>query len=292
MSSIAALRELLEERFPGAQPVAPGAAAPLATGVAELDGMLPEGGLPRGRLTLWRPGGGATAVLLEACRATVARGERAAWVDASRTLTGVVALDGPALLRPRSERGALECAEELLRSGGFALVVLGGARDVAASGSSGASGASTGSGSSGAARRWRRRRARGGRDRVEGRGAAADSVFVRLSRAAREGGAAFAVLAERSPVAALRVTSSIDPEGYRWRRGPFGEAAVVEAATVRVRASTPGWSGEARFEVPVREVDVRIAPEPGLPDRRGVEARKAGWRPPEEVRRGSSAEAS
>ncbi|MGH7481623.1 MAG: hypothetical protein ACRELV_05665, partial [Longimicrobiales bacterium] len=64
MSTVLALRELLQERFPGAQPVAPGGTArPAALGVAPLDRMLPEGGLPRGRLTHWRPGAGATALL-------------------------------------------------------------------------------------------------------------------------------------------------------------------------------------------------------------------------------------
>jgi hypothetical protein len=67
-------------------------------------------------------------VLRSAGRAVVARGERAAWVDGGGTVTADfwdVARD-PVLLRPAGEREALACAEELLRSGGFALVVLAG----------------------------------------------------------------------------------------------------------------------------------------------------------------------
>jgi hypothetical protein len=56
----------------------------------------------------------------------VAGGERAAWVDGARVLAGGEWRAGPLLLRPAGEVLALECAEELLRTGGFALVVLSG----------------------------------------------------------------------------------------------------------------------------------------------------------------------
>lgn len=237
-SSVLALKELLEQRFPGAQPLRPGgAAAPLETGIAALDGMLPGGGLPRGRLTLWRPGGGATAVLRAACRATVERGERAAWVDVAGVVVERFAGAGVALLRPEGGVRGLECAEELLRSGGFALVVLGGV----------------------------------------GRTEAAEVALVRLSRVAREGGGALVVLAERSPVAALRVGSRLRPEDYRWRPGPFGEAAEVESVRVRVRAVSPGWSGETAFCVPVASWESRLALDARLVDRRGVTGRER-WR--------------
>jgi hypothetical protein len=124
-TSLAELRDALARRFPDALPLSCRTALTVAMGIDELDGMLPNGGLPRGRLTVWAPGGGATAVLRAACVTVSGRGERAAWVDAA----GTVAQGWPAevlLLRPAGERDALVCAEELLRSGGFALVVLGG----------------------------------------------------------------------------------------------------------------------------------------------------------------------
>lgn len=117
------LRRHLEQRFPDAQPVHYGTTGAVATGVAALDSALPAGGLPRGRVTLWRPGGGATAVLRSAAVATVEAGERAAWVDGTGHVTGASWVEGPALFRPKPEHVAA-CAEELLRSGGFALVVL------------------------------------------------------------------------------------------------------------------------------------------------------------------------
>ena len=79
-------------------------------------------------MAAWAPGGGATAVLRAACAAVTARGERAAWIDGAGTACADAWRGEAALLRPTGEREALECAEELVRSGGFALVVLAGAR--------------------------------------------------------------------------------------------------------------------------------------------------------------------
>jgi len=73
------LRRLLEGRFPDAVPVTYRTAGAVATGLGELDRVLPGGGLPRGRLAAWVPGGGATAVLQAACLEAVRRGGRAAW---------------------------------------------------------------------------------------------------------------------------------------------------------------------------------------------------------------------
>ena len=117
------LRRQLEERFPDAQPVQYGTTAAVPTGVGALDAALPAGGLPRGRVTLWRPGGGASAVLRSACAAAVASGERAAWVDGAGAVAGSYWGGGAWLFRPPPDLAAL-CTEELLRSGGFALVVL------------------------------------------------------------------------------------------------------------------------------------------------------------------------
>lgn len=126
-TALADLKQTLRQRFPDALPVTYRTVRPVATGLQKLDAMLPSGGLPRGRLTIWAPGGGASAVLRAACHAVVERGERSAWVDVARTVTADQWLEGPLLLRPVNEVEALVCSEELLRSGGFALVVLAGA---------------------------------------------------------------------------------------------------------------------------------------------------------------------
>ena len=124
--SIAALRELIEQRFPDATPANWRAAEPVATGVGALDRVLPGGGLPRGQLTVWTPQGGACSMLRAACRSTVANGERAVWIDTAGTIVGAFWENGPYLVQPKSRQDALKGAEELLRCGGFALVVLDG----------------------------------------------------------------------------------------------------------------------------------------------------------------------
>jgi hypothetical protein len=120
------LRQALERRFPDALPLGHGTGAGVGTGVAALDALLPGGGLARGRVTVWQPGGGATSILRSAAEAAVTRGERSAWVDVAGALSGDCWRSGPLLLRPAGELEALVCAEELLRSGGFALVVVSG----------------------------------------------------------------------------------------------------------------------------------------------------------------------
>jgi hypothetical protein len=127
LSALRDLRALLEERFPDASPITRRGTAQLATGIGELDRALPSGGLPRGRLSVWAPRGGATAILRAACQGVLASGERAAWIDSVGSVAGAFWDEGPLLVRPSSRLNALRSAEELLRSGGFALVVLAGA---------------------------------------------------------------------------------------------------------------------------------------------------------------------
>jgi hypothetical protein len=127
MPALPLLRSLLEQRFPDATPVTHRTAEPVTTGIQLLDAILPGGGLPRGRLSVWLPRGGATAVLRAACHTTVASGERAAWIDSIGTIAGEFWEEGPVLVRPASRLNSLRCAEELLRCGGFALLVLSGA---------------------------------------------------------------------------------------------------------------------------------------------------------------------
>lgn len=127
LAEVLQLKQALEQRFPNAQPVAYRTAGALATGISALDNFLPAGGLPRGRLSLWLPGGGATALLFAAAQSVAERGERAAWIDGAGTISGDAWRPGVLLLKPEAELEALVCAEELLRSGGFGLVILSGA---------------------------------------------------------------------------------------------------------------------------------------------------------------------
>lgn len=227
IASVASLRQLLEQRFPDAAPITRRNAEQVATGIVALDRALPSGGFPRGRLTVWTPHGGATAILRAACFTTVASGERAAWVDAAHTTLGDSWLGGPVVLRPKTQRQALLAAEELLRSGGFAIVVLAGAE-------------------------------------AEG------TETVRLSRAAREGGSALVTLTSLTALSSLRVASSLDPRGYRWRRSPFGDPAQTTEVIVRVDARALGWSRHAQFSLPVLHHEPRLSLDPGLADRRGI----------------------
>ena len=123
-SALPDLRSLLEQRFPDATPVTHRTAEPVATGIEALDGILPNGGLPRGRLSVWMPRGGATGILRAACLAVAGTGERAAWIDGLGTIAGQFWEEGPILVRPANRRNSLRAAEELLRCGGFALIVL------------------------------------------------------------------------------------------------------------------------------------------------------------------------
>src|SRR5688572_1696419 len=99
------LRRALEERFPNAVPLPERTVPQISTGVEALDRILPAGGLPRGRLSVWTPGIGGSAVLRSACRRAVERGERAAWVDeVGRITDGEKWGDsGVTLARPRTE---------------------------------------------------------------------------------------------------------------------------------------------------------------------------------------------
>ena len=127
LAHVLELKAALEQRFPNAQPVAYRTSGAVATGMSLLDNLLPSGGLPRGRVSLWTPGGGATAILYAAAQAVAGRGERAAWIDGAGTIAGDSWKPGPLLLKPEGELESLVCTEELLRSGGFGLVVLSGA---------------------------------------------------------------------------------------------------------------------------------------------------------------------
>ena len=129
-SSLAALRQQLAELLEG--PRLGGAG--LATGVPALDALLAGGGMPRGRLTevVGARGSGKTTFVRRVVEETVARGLWVAYVDAARTLAPrdwahLSEGDGVWMIRPRDAARGAWCADVLLRSGAFALVVLDGA---------------------------------------------------------------------------------------------------------------------------------------------------------------------
>ena len=232
------LRTLLAERFPDARPLVERDAARVSpsvpTGVAALDRALPGGGFPRGKLTAWAPDGSAGPLLRSACHAARAAGKRAAWVDGTDARTdawavraGEAPVLAPLLVASDDRTDALRRVQALPRSEAFALVVL-----VSAPGE-----------------------------------APQRTETVRLTRAARDGGAALVVCTEHGSMAAVRVESRLLAHGMRWRPGPFGPAMPV-AVHARVRVRALGWHARADVELAVAGYDVRDALEPGR-DRRG-----------------------
>ena len=125
--SLAALRQQLADIVEGTRPTMPG----LATGVAALDAALPGGGLPRGRLTeiAGAPGSGVTTFARHLVATALTAGWWVAYVDAARTLAprdwaALGAHEGLWVVRPPDATRGAWCADVLLRSGAFGLVVL------------------------------------------------------------------------------------------------------------------------------------------------------------------------
>lgn len=108
-----------------------GAGPAWPTGVGALDEAL-GGGVPRGRVTevVGPLGAGKTALVRQLVSRVLTEGGWVAWIDATRTLAPQeVAGLGERLIvvRPRDHTRGAWCADLLLRSGVFALVVLDGA---------------------------------------------------------------------------------------------------------------------------------------------------------------------
>jgi hypothetical protein len=102
-------------------------AAGMPTGVDALDRALASGGLPRGRLTEVVGTTGKLTLLRQVINAAVARGEWVAFIDASRTLAPRdwdLEATGLWVVRPPEAARAAWCADVLLRSASFSLVVL------------------------------------------------------------------------------------------------------------------------------------------------------------------------
>jgi recombination protein RecA len=124
--SLAELTRLL----PPPAPVAPA----LPTGIATLDQVLLGGGLPRGRLTeiVGGTGSGKTTLARAIVEATVDAHGWVAYIDAQRTLdprdwVHLGDAEGVWMIRPHDATRAAWCADVLLRSSAFALVILDGA---------------------------------------------------------------------------------------------------------------------------------------------------------------------
>jgi recombination protein RecA len=129
MSPPLSLAELVR-LLPPPAPVAPA----LPTGIAALDAVLQGGGLPRGRLTeiVGVTGSGKTTLARALVETTAARHDWVAYIDAQRTLDArdwvhLGDAEGVWMIRPHDVSRAPWCADVLLRSGAFALVVLDGA---------------------------------------------------------------------------------------------------------------------------------------------------------------------
>jgi hypothetical protein len=194
-----------------------------------LDGILPGGGLPRGRLVVWQTTFGATAVLRAAATGILARGERVGWIDGARVL-GPQWNDGPLVVRPDTSDIALRATEILLRSGGFALVVLTGIEPDS-------------------------------------------TALLRLSRMVHEGGGGFVAVTSRTLAASLKLSSRFLRAEYSGGLDPFGALARLDRVAIAVEARAPGWSARTIFRLPLASLDLRLALDPGLPDRRGAVTR-------------------
>ena len=125
--TLSALRSQMHEVVVGARAAGPA----WATGIALLDAAL-GGGIPRGRITevVGAMAAGKAAMLRQVVTRVLSQGGWVAWVDARRTLspqpwaglgTRLV------MVRPHDHKRGAWCADVLLRSGVFALVVLDGA---------------------------------------------------------------------------------------------------------------------------------------------------------------------
>jgi hypothetical protein len=173
----------------GSAPVEP--VRRLASGIAAFDDPL-GGGLPRGRLSeiVGAPSSGRTALMHAFLAAATRRGEIAAVVDLPDALDpitlGAAKADLARVLwvRPSALKTALKCAEIILATGGFGLLVL----DL---------------------------------DQADLRRLPLH-VWPRLARAAREGGAALVIMSQRRITGSFaRTTLALMPGRAFWRQRLF-----------------------------------------------------------------------
>lgn len=129
--SLSALRQHLSARL---APPRVGDTAAIPTGIAALDRALSNGGVPAGRLTevLGARGSGRTTLVRQLVATAVQARRWVAVIDGSRTLVprewAAAGASGRLwVIRPREAGRSAWCADLLVRSGAFSLVVLDGA---------------------------------------------------------------------------------------------------------------------------------------------------------------------
>jgi len=229
--SLALLRQQLADVLDLPKPDAPG----LATGVRELDAVLPGEGVPRGRLTeiSGALGSGKTTFVRCIVERTVDEGLWVAYVDASRTLAPrdwahLGEFAGVWMIRPRDAGRASWCADVLLRCGAFALVVLDGAPMLTR------------------------------------------AIAVRLTRLARESNAALIAIGDEGGSSMIPGSLRLTTTG-RERRSRRAASAAPSTITITVEKGGVRQSVEVSCGIGLAR---RLCSHPEVPDRRGVAERQ------------------
>jgi hypothetical protein len=193
-------------------------------------------------------------------------------VDGASVISGASWPAGPVLIRPTAERDALECAEILLRSTGFAMVVLAGVRPHPMAHVRLARAAREGGGALVLMEGgwWIAGRSRSATSTSAAPFAADSRVTawrVRARKSRASGKRAFAPPSGGS--VALDVETRIDADAYRWRQGPSGPA-LAESVRIHAKARAGGLERSTRFHLPIAIHEHRMSLDAGLADRRGT----------------------
>ena len=239
----------------------------LPTGVAALDAVLVGGGLPRGRLTeiVGPTGSGKTTLTRAVVESTVAAHGWVAYVDAQRTLDArdwvhLGDAEGVWIIRPRDAGRAAWCADVLLRSGAFALVVLDGAPALTKS----------------AAVRL---------TRLARESNAAFVVLGERTGGASQLGGAVRLLVERTTPGKRRHPPPTTHHSPPVVGGGWGVESATRTIAVRVEKGGTLRTVEVRCAIGVAR---RLCTHPEVPDRRGVARGPAGGNRRAHARRAAS----
>ena len=240
-------------------PPPPPAVPTIPTGIAALDAVLQGSGLPRGRLTeLAGPvGSGKTTLARAIVEATVAGQGWVAYIDAQRTLDArdwvhLGDAEGVWMIRPHDATRAAWCADVLLRSGAFALVVLDGAPSLTKSNAV--------------------RLTRLARD-----GNCALLVLGDRAGAGSQLGGAVRLVVERPAPASRRPSRPDARDGGGGRTGGTSGTGDGTTRTIAVRVEKGGTLRTVEVSCAVA-VARRLCAHPEVPDRRGVARGPAGGR--------------